>query len=100
MSIYSTLFSCDCNEDDLPAPIIYHHSGHYPKPDERHGYFEMSAIPGHINDKDEDEYCPYLRFSIAEASDGEGMQTVVLDREQAQELLETLKAWAQRVSYD
>jgi hypothetical protein len=92
MSIWATMimFHDDPDPDELGAPIVYHHSGHRPDPADRGGWAEMSGIPGHICDQDDDTWCPYLRMSV----NGE---TVVLDLEQADEVIEALQAWRERV---
>ena len=98
MSIYASLYYLpdEDSEETQPAPIVYHHSGHYPDPDERAGMLEIAGPPGHICGNHEDSYCPYLRFGVSEDIDEDG-QTVVLDLKQVDGLIEALQEWRSHV---
>jgi hypothetical protein len=106
VSIYGTWLSLPDDDDGapLPAPIVYHHSGHLPDPSERAGYLEVGVIPGCAcgleidgREADYDKPCPFLRLGVSETDKGE-FQTVVLDAVQVRELYQTLGDWLERIA--
>ena len=99
MSIYSSLFYLpdEDNEPNLPAPIVYHHSGHYPEPNKRGGWLDVAVPPPYSSEDEEGEgYCPYLRISVSE-SDVLEPSCVVIDVAQVDSLIEALQDWRARV---
>lgn len=82
---------CDCGQPR--APLVYQGSHHLPSEfDPRGGTVDLALIPSHItrdgrDDKPEDEApWPYLRFGVNEG-------TVILTRENVQQVYETLGWW-------
>jgi hypothetical protein len=69
-----------------PGPIVYHHSGAIPDPDDRDGVFDLAYIAGHLRGRDQ-----YIRVGMLEP--GDQHRTVVLDREQVKVIVETLQKW-------
>lgn len=81
------------------GPIVYKHSGVLPSDgDPRGGWFGMAYIPGHIDDatrlpiSDVMQPCwPWLRIDVGESI--EKQATVILTREQAESVRDSLNWW-------
>lgn len=102
MSIYGSLPAPDDDpraDGTVAAPLVYQGSHILPdeRTDPRGGYVDIALIPSHITRDGRDERpedgppWPYLRFGVNGA-------TVVLTRDQVEQIVMTLTWWLHAVS--
>lgn len=92
MSVWQTLLAFD-DAAELGQPIACPRSHVIPDPDVRAGWFEVAEIGGHVTADGADDGVggPWPMLRVASTAD------VVLGREQAAALWETLGDWLGRV---